>query len=78
MRLPRIVLRVDSVSPAFDNHSKCELKLDMILNMYGTELVSRLRQVIPSDVAADFEPGVSYEAHFVRRVPPSKPEEDKP
>lgn len=78
MRLPRIVLRVDSVSPAFDNHSKCELKLDMILNMYGTELVSRLRQIIPSEVAADFEPGVCYEAHFIRRVPAPIPDKESP
>lgn len=71
MRLPRITLRVDSVSPAFDNHTKCEIKIDMALRMNGTEIVSRIRQVVPSEVAAEFEPDAIWEAHFVRRVSPT-------
>lgn len=61
MKMPRIGFRIAQISEPFDNGSKVEVTLDVVMRLGGTRVVSHITHMISTaDVALLPEPGCAW------------------
>lgn len=67
MRHPRISIRVDRVSEPFDAGTKSEIEMTIHIQHEDIETTTKLRRIVPAEMAAGFHFGDTYDALFVKR-----------